>query len=72
MGKNGWLVYNSGGMRVSLPAHARTQPGQADPASPRGRDGSRPLHAVLHRAKFIGPGLRQVLEACELELPARG
>ncbi len=32
----------------------------------------RPLHAVLHRAKFIGPGLRQVLETCELELPARG
>ncbi len=30
----------------------------------------RPLHAVLHRAKFIGPGLRQVLEACELVLPA--
>ena len=32
---------------TSLPAHGRTQPGQADPASPRGRDGSRPLHAVL-------------------------
>ena len=30
----------------------------------------RPLHAVLHKAKFIGPGLRQVLEACELELSA--
>ena len=30
----------------------------------------RPLHAVLHRAKFIGPGLRQVLEACALQLPA--
>lgn len=32
----------------------------------------RPLHAVLHRAKFLGPGLRAVLEACALRLPARG
>ena len=31
----------------------------------------RPLHAVLHRAKFIGPGLRHVLQACELRLPAQ-
>ncbi|HWY26169.1 MAG TPA: LysR family transcriptional regulator [Nevskia sp.] len=28
----------------------------------------RPLHAVVHRAKFLGRGLRGVLEACELEL----
>jgi len=30
----------------------------------------RPLHAVLHRAKFVSPGLRGVLQACGLELPA--
>lgn len=31
----------------------------------------RPLHAVLHRAKFLSPGLRAVLEACALRLPSR-
>ncbi|MDE0852969.1 MAG: LysR family transcriptional regulator [Nevskia sp.] len=30
----------------------------------------RPLHVVLHRSKFVGPGLRRVLEACGLALPA--
>ncbi len=28
----------------------------------------RPLHAVVHRAKFLGRGLRGVLKACELEV----
>jgi o-succinylbenzoate---CoA ligase len=32
---------------TSLPAHGRTQPGEADPARPAGSDGSRPLQAVL-------------------------
>jgi O-succinylbenzoic acid--CoA ligase len=32
---------------TSLPAHGRTQPGPAVPARPAGRDGGRPLHAVL-------------------------
>ena len=29
----------------------------------------RPLHAVLHRARFVGSSLRGVLAACGLELP---
>jgi DNA-binding transcriptional LysR family regulator len=32
----------------------------------------RPLHAVLHRAKFLSPGLRAVLRACALQLPPGG
>jgi DNA-binding transcriptional LysR family regulator len=28
----------------------------------------RPLHAVVHKAKFLGPGLRGTLQACGLEL----
>ena len=29
----------------------------------------RPLHALLHRAKFLGSGLRNVLRACSVALP---
>jgi DNA-binding transcriptional LysR family regulator len=29
----------------------------------------RPLHAVLHKARFLGPGLRATLQACGLKLP---